>query len=150
MTALAQYTYDDERYGFCLPYLATILGPHDIVIPDLLFISAARRSIIRDYVWGAPDLLIEVTSDETRHRDYGVKHERYALLGVSEYWIVDTDAEFVDVFILEETRYSHVATVCGEDRIPSRVLPSFVLTAPEVFDDTKPYERHTSRDTASV
>src|SRR3954469_23849239 len=44
-----------------------------IVQPDVLFVSTARLSIIRNQVWGAPDMVAEVLSHSTKHRDRGEK-----------------------------------------------------------------------------
>ena len=40
-----------------------------IVQPDIVFISRERIGIVRDRIWGAPDLVIEVLSPGTRRRD---------------------------------------------------------------------------------
>ena len=40
-----------------------------IVQPDVLFISQDALGIIRDQVWGPPDLVVEVLSPATEHRD---------------------------------------------------------------------------------
>src|SRR5215213_8209437 len=67
-----------------------LLSRHDIVQPDLLFISNERLTVLTEKnVQGAPDLLVEVLSDSTRRIDEGLKLERYELLEVREYWVVD-------------------------------------------------------------
>jgi Uma2 family endonuclease len=66
-----------------------LLSPHDIVQPDILFISTAHRAILtKANVKGAPDLVIEILSRSTRHLDETLKRQRYEQLGVQEYWIL--------------------------------------------------------------
>jgi Uma2 family endonuclease len=57
--------------------------------------------VIQDHgAVAAPDLVVEILSDSTERRDRGVKRERYGAFGVSEYWIVDTDAKHVELYRL--------------------------------------------------
>ena len=77
--------------------LDVILSEHDVLEPDLLFVSEARREILQDWVRGAPDLVVEVLSPSTRSRDLGIKRRIYRDRGVREYWIVDPDAEAVEI-----------------------------------------------------
>lgn len=46
---------------------------------------------------GPPDLVIEVLSPGTARRDRGLKHRLYARRGVAQYWIVDPEADAVEV-----------------------------------------------------
>ncbi len=69
------------------------------VQPDLLFVSSERRGIIGEAsLRGAPDLVIEILSPSTAHRDRTIKLELYERQGVREYWIVDPAEGAVDVW----------------------------------------------------
>jgi Uma2 family endonuclease len=65
------------------------LADHSVVQPDVIYVRAARSSIVRDRTEGAPDLVVEVLSPGTARRDLGEKLRLYAEAGVAEYWIVD-------------------------------------------------------------
>jgi Uma2 family endonuclease len=75
-----------------------ILGEH-IVQPDILFITRERLDIIGELnIQGAPDLVVEILSPSTAARDKKKKGRLYFKHGVKEYWLVDPDAKWVDVF----------------------------------------------------
>jgi Uma2 family endonuclease len=76
-----------------------VLSPHDVVQPDLLFISNARASIVGEKnVQGAPDLVIEILSESTRRLDEAVKLEAYERFGALEYWMLDSRRKGADVW----------------------------------------------------
>jgi Uma2 family endonuclease len=103
-----------------------------IVQPDVLFVSNARLEMIRDQVWGPPDLVAEVLSHGTRQRDRGQKLEWYHHYGVREYWLVDLYDDSVTVVdftgAAPATRFAK-----GIDAIRSTVLPDLELSAFGVF-----------------
>ena len=75
----------------------------NIVQPDLLFISKDRLGIIKDkYIQGPPDLVVEVLSPSDRERDTEIKRKLYAKYGVREFWLVDPEADTVEVAVLKE------------------------------------------------
>ncbi len=84
---------------FFAPYLVEFPGTGDRVQPDIFFVSNERRGIITEkQVLGAPDLVVEILSPSTAHRDRGIKLDLYARRGVREYWIVDPVDDVVDVW----------------------------------------------------
>ena len=84
---------------FYAPVLVEFPGTGDRVQPDLLFVSNERRGIIGEKaVRGAPDLVVEIISPSTAHRDRGIKLDLYARRGVREYWIVDPVEDVVDAW----------------------------------------------------
>ena len=84
---------------FYAPCLVEFLGTGDRVQPDLLFVAQERREIIGEkQLLGAPDLVVEILSPSTAHRDRGIKLDLYARCGVREYWIVDPVEDVIDVW----------------------------------------------------
>lgn len=56
--------------------------------PDVFLVCDQSKNTGR-CIYGAPDMVIEVTSPSTRKRDFGKKPEKYVDAGVREYWIAD-------------------------------------------------------------
>jgi Uma2 family endonuclease len=58
--------------------------------PDLIFLAKNHLDrLTPDRIMGAPDLIIEVVSDDSMHRDRVDKFDEYEAGGVPEYWIID-------------------------------------------------------------
>ncbi len=117
------------------------LAPIDVVLdaeralilqPDVLFVATERLSIIRDQVWGAPDLVVEVLSPGTESRDRQEKFAWYRQYGVREYWIVDLAGECVTV--ADFSAGAPASQVFDRlDTVRSKLLPQFALAVHEVF-----------------
>jgi Uma2 family endonuclease len=139
VTRLARFLdehVEEHNLGEIYPSpFAVVLSPSDVFEPDVVYISRARSTMIDDrgVMRGAPDLCIEVASESTRKRDRTVKFERYAHFQIPEFWIVDTDAQTVAVFVLERDSYTPFMIAQGDDPIPSRVLPDLELRASALF-----------------
>jgi len=106
---------------------------HLILQPDVVFISAARWSIVGDQLWGPPDLVVEVLSPGTSRRDGGRKLEWYAQYGVKECWLVIPWAGQIDVH--EFGTCAHVRRYGRGRRLRSAVLPELWLHVSDVFED---------------
>ncbi len=103
-----------------------------IVQPDVLFVASDRLSIIRDQVWGAPDLVVEVLSPGTRAHDRGEKLGWYRQYGVRECWLVDPYVERV-VVVDFSGAMPKVRSTARDRSIASAVLPDFRVAAAEFF-----------------
>ena len=93
-----------------------------------------RRGIIASaWIRGAPDLLVEILSRTTAHRDRGVKLKLYERQGVEQYWIVDPDARVVEVWTFGDVAQSERFT----KRLPVRLRGERVgeIDLAEIFRD---------------
>ena len=82
----------------------------------------------------APDFVVEVLSVSTAAIDRGVKFEDYAAHGVSEYWIIDPDAETVEQHRLAGDRYE-LAIKAQTGELRSVAVPGFVIPVRAIFDE---------------
>jgi Uma2 family endonuclease len=131
--ALVDYA---RRHGGGSAYAAPIdvhLPTGDVVQPDVLWVSSARSDILRDWVYGAPDLVIEILSPSNPERDRIVKRDVYARSGVREYWIADPASRSLEVFVLEGGRYLPAGWFTPGTQVTSRLLPGFAVSVDEVF-----------------
>jgi len=98
---VALFTYV-ERHRLGRAWVApldVVLGPMTLVEPDILFVGAARLSVVTERdVSGAPDLAIEVLSPTTVRTDRGRKRALYQEQGVGEYWVVDPVENVVEIW----------------------------------------------------
>ena len=111
-----------------------ILSEENVVQPDILFVRKERSGIIGEAnLKGAPDLVVEILSPGSRSTDLELKRKTYARFGVQEYWIVDPDAETVEVLVWGENGYVTAATYLKSDSLSSALLPDLKLALAVVF-----------------
>lgn len=91
-----------------------------MVQPDIALICQNER-ITRKGIYGAPDFCIEIVSDSSRKRDYGVKMQKYMNAGVREYWIVDRKREKVVCYWFEGDDAPEITMYSFRDRVPVRI-----------------------------
>jgi Uma2 family endonuclease len=118
---------------FCAP-TEVCLPPETVVLPDLLFVSNERLSIITEKrIEGAPDWVCEILSPSTRKNDLTVKKELYQAHGVKEYWIVDPDISTVDVFLNHDGQFVLHSTAREQMSIRSLLFPDLELYPQQLF-----------------
>ncbi len=131
--ALAQHVQTHMLGEVLAAPLDVILADDSIAQPDILFISNERLPIVRDWVHGAPDLVIEILSPGTRERDRTLKRHLYARYGVRELWLVDPEAKTVEVFRLDPASEIAPRIFVEQDTLTSDVLPSLRLPLESIW-----------------
>lgn len=106
--------------------------------PDLaIYKTPPPDSERADEIWSrwVPELVVEVVSPSSRHRDFHQKPEEYFEFGVREYWIVDPDAKTMTVLRREGGRWVE-SVVAPPETHRTLVLPGLEFSIAEVFEAT--------------
>ena len=111
-----------------------VLSEENVVQPDLLLVRKERLSIIGEAnLPAAPDLVVEILSPGTRKKDLAIKRKIYARFGVQEYWVVDPDANTLEVLTWKESGYVTAGLYRESECLSSPLLPELDLPLAEVF-----------------
>jgi len=118
--------------------LDVVFSIHDVVEPDLIYVSNARASILTAAnLQGSPDLVVEVLSPSNRRYDEVEKRGLYERAEVGEYWIVDPEADTVKVYRREGEGFGRPALLSAGDgdRLTSPLFPGLEIALPDVLAD---------------
>lgn len=107
--------------------------------PDVLFVAKEHLDRLKEtHLDGPADLVIEITSSESRLRDRGEKFAEYELGGVREYWLLDLEEQRADFYRLgKDGRYRLVDPEPG-GIYRSLVLPGFWLKVDWLWQEPLP------------
>lgn len=81
----------------------------------------------------APDIAIEILSPSSTKMDRFRKFRLYEKAGVKEYWIIDGENEFVEVYIHDGSKFLAKTDYAENDIITSTVLEGFKIEASDIF-----------------
>jgi Uma2 family endonuclease len=111
------------------------LSDEDVYQPDLIFIRADRtRGIRKDKLRIIPDLVVEVLSPSTGYYDLTRKKEMYCSSGVTEYWIVNPEAETIEIMVKRGDIYQTEQFLHKTDTLESAMFPGFSMKIEDVFE----------------
>ena len=103
-----------------------------VVQPDILVVCDPAK-LISEGCLGAPDLIVEILSISTAKKDMNDKYQVYEESGVREYWIVMPNEQLVEVFHLENGKYSRIKTYTSDEIISPVIFPDLKINLAEVF-----------------
>jgi Uma2 family endonuclease len=110
-----------------------IMGDYRALQPDILFIANENRSIIQDRIRGVPDLVVEVVSTSSWERDNVLKRAIYETFGVREYWLIDPDADMIQLLSLEKGEYRLVGRFAPGETVASVLLAGFECSVSDIL-----------------
>ncbi len=112
-----------------------VFSRFDVVEPDILYISAARASVLTDKnVQGAPDLVVEVLSETTAEVDRTTKLKLYARFGVQEYWIIDPEGPSAEVYGRKGRLFELITKLGADGNLASPLFPGFSLPVRKLLE----------------
>ncbi len=110
---------------------------YDGRLPDILFVRADNLSIIRkDAVYGTPDMVIEIVSENDRPSDLLPLEADYRTIGVPEIVFIDPRKKRVRHLVKADDDYDEVFLTTGSLRLAT--IPGFEVEVAWLFDDEKP------------
>ena len=131
---LAAYVEEHSLGEVYYSPLDTIFTEHTVLQPDILFVSGRRLSeIAREKIEGAPDLVVEILSPSTFHKDLRRKMKVYSESGVREYWIVDPEMKAMELYCQGKEGLELVRHFSAEETFESRLLAGFRVAVGSIF-----------------
>lgn len=96
--------------------------------PDVLWVAANGACKMNDDgLNGPPDLVVEVISPDTAKVDRGVKFQVYQSSGVLEYWIIEPELAFVEVWSLRDGSFMQMGVFSADETVASPALGQDVV-----------------------
>lgn len=127
--------FEPEGELFFAP-LDVTLTFSNVVQPDILFVSASRREIMREErIDGPCDLVVEIMSPTNRKKDRLQKMEIYRKAGIPHYWIVDPEENTLEAFGLKDGRYTLVFAGGPGDKFTHPDFPGLDLELDRIFEN---------------
>jgi Uma2 family endonuclease len=104
--------------------------------PDFCFFLYENHPDFRNdqTIFPVPDFIVEILSKSTEDRDRGVKFQDYQMHGVTEYWIIDPDAETIEQYINQNDQFQLTAKISNGE-ITSVVFKGLTIPSKAFFDN---------------
>jgi Uma2 family endonuclease len=133
MQVLLSYrTQHVDTYPCPLPDV--VLSEKDALVlhPALAIVMAERLSLLRERIWGPPNVVVEVVDQRYVRRTKLSRIGWYRRHGVEECWLVDPRGKRVDVVDFEANSLNVPSTYRADAVLRSRVLRGFSVRVGEI------------------
>jgi Uma2 family endonuclease len=100
--------------------------------PDIAYMASNRLKKSKGYIYGAPDLAIEVISPSERPNDIQKKLREYLEFGVKQVWQVYPDTQEIIVHLPDNTSRTYRS---GDTITGGELLAGFNLVVATIFDE---------------
>ncbi|MEW5921450.1 MAG: Uma2 family endonuclease [Bacillota bacterium] len=125
--------FDPEGELFFAP-LDVTLATGNVLQPDILFVSGARKEVMREErIDGPCDLVVEIMSPTNRRKDRLRKMEIYRKAGIPHYWLADPEENTLEAFMLRDGNYTLVVAGGPGDKFTHPEFPGLDLDLDRVF-----------------
>ena len=143
----------NHLFGLLMPYVAKhalgYVGYEKITVsltrndyqPDVWYFrkEVADQFAPNQMLFPAPDLVVEVSSPSTKHRDRGVKFDDYAAHGVMEYWMIEPEDQIVEQYLLDGDVYQ-LQFKASNGVVNSMAVEGFNIPVAALFDQNVYFE----------
>jgi Uma2 family endonuclease len=110
------------------------LDDANIPQPDIVWIAENSRCVVGDkYLQGPPELVVEVFSPGTERKDRKDKFNLYQRFAIPEYWMVDPELEFIEVYVLENGSYQRLGIFEPGEIFVSPILGDKTVEVSRIF-----------------
>lgn len=113
-----------------------LLAEGTVVQPDIVYVSAARSTIVTEKnVVGAPDLVVEVLSEGSRRLDEKKKLLAYEQHGVTECWYLDPEMDLMRIYCRSGDRFVSPVELAADRResLTSPLMPGLSIPLGPLF-----------------
>jgi Uma2 family endonuclease len=137
---LLQLWSRQTKSGVAIFAPGVIFNDDEDVAPDVVWVSRERYAIARQTdgkLHSAPELTVEVLSPGTTNsrRDREAKLKLYSRRGVLEYWIVNWQERYLEIYRREQAILKLHSTLYENDILQSPNLPGFSCQVSQIFVD---------------
>ena len=120
--------------GFLACTLDIKLDAGNILRPDILYVAEERKQeIVKEWIEGVPDFIIEVISIESAYYDLRQKMDIYEKYGIKEYIIVDPIEQSAELYALKDGAYYLHQKAQNNEQLNSVVLPGLIFDLNKIF-----------------
>jgi len=124
-----------QKLGFVgLAPLDVHFDEENVFQPDLLFIANERMNILKKWVYGAPDLAVEILSKGTAKIDRTDKLEICGKYGVREYWLIDPNKQAIELYHLKGETLHLSQKIQKQGLIESIAVAGFSFELKDLFE----------------